>query len=86
MKNTGNTVYYVIMAVFMTYAIVENIVSPNEYNQRVRLCNHREGVQVAKRIPAGKGRIYRDVILEDDTTMPYREWLQCEMVTLPSTK
>lgn len=74
-----------ILAGVVAIAVASAIVSvSNETHKRNRVCEGRDGLKVAERVPTGKSRMRRFVITTEGERIPYREWIStCTPVRLP---
>lgn len=86
MKHKELIIANALMWMALIYGIMEEIMMPEELDRKVRVCEGRDGLQVADRVPVGKRRWRKDVIMNDGSTIPFREWVKCEMVSLPTNR
>lgn len=63
--------------------ILTLLTSCTEYRPSGKLCQNREGIQIASRVPAGKRRWSKMVLFYHGAPMPYGEWIRCARVDLP---
>jgi hypothetical protein len=81
----SNLTKNLILAGVIAIAVGSAIVSVNsESHKRNRVCEGRDGLKVADRVPTGKSRMRRFVITTEGERIPYREWIStCTPVRLP---
>ena len=76
----ARVVYYMVIPGLIIYGIIASY-SPDS---RKRVCEGREGLQVAVSVPAGKTKWRRNVKTSDGVEIPYKEWVKaCKVVALP---
>lgn len=63
--------------------ILTLLTSCTEYRPSGKLCMSREGIQIARRIPGGKRRWSKMVLLYHGPSISYGEWIRCVRVDLP---
>lgn len=72
--------YFMLIPAIIIYGL---IMSGNP-DHRVRVCEGREGIQIATYVPGGKRRFSKYVKIKNGTLIPYGEWVRsCRAVHLP---
>lgn len=78
MKENTYSFFMFALISFLLLLLAFSIAEQSKYEKYSKKC---DGILLkAKYVPSGKSRIRRNVILEDDTLMPYAEWQKCEFV------
>lgn len=70
---------YGIAALLIIWALINH----DQRSDLTRVCEGRDGLKVAKSVPAGKSRFRHDVITLEGEHIPYAEWVHCQAVYLP---
>jgi hypothetical protein len=84
MSDSGNDLARLGYYFFIPLMIVWGFIASQGPDRRNRVCEGREGLQVAVSVPAGKGRFRRNVKTSDGDLIPYGEWVSsCKAVYLP---
>lgn len=70
--------FIICFLIFVVIIISIAVIKDQTFERYEKNCNGK--IVKAKYVPGGKRRINKNVILENDETMPYSEWIKCSLV------
>lgn len=70
--------FMITFIIFIVLILAIAVIKDETFERYERNCNGK--IVKAKYVPSGKHRIRKNVILENDETMPFSDWMKCDFV------